>query len=37
MKQFNNILLLIILLSMGGSKTFAYDIAVENENGVTFY
>lgn len=37
MKRQNYILLLIIFLSMLGSKALAYDIAVENEDGVTIY
>jgi hypothetical protein len=30
-------LLLITLLSFSSNKAFAYDIAVENEDGVTIY
>jgi hypothetical protein len=37
MKQQSITLLLILLMSMFGTKTFAYDIAVANEDGVTIY
>ena len=37
MKQFNLTFLLIILMSMVGVKALAYDIAVENDDGVTIY
>ncbi len=37
MKQLNFIILLTVLMSMVGAKAFAYDIAVENEDGVTIY
>jgi hypothetical protein len=35
--RFWSIALLTMLLSMTGTKAFAYDIAVENEDGVTIY
>ena len=31
------LLLLVIFLSMAGTKAFAYDIAVKNADGVTIY
>ena len=37
MKQFNITFLLVVLMSMVAGKVFAYDIAVENEDGVTIY
>ena len=37
MKQFKLTFLLTILLSMFGVKSFAYDIAVKNSDGVTIY
>ena len=37
MKQSNLILLLVMLLSMTSYKSFAYDIAVENTDGITIY
>lgn len=37
MKQQNITILLLILMSMVGAKALAYDIAVENEDGVTIY
>lgn len=37
MKQQSFTLLLIMLMSMISTKAFAYDIAVENEDGVTIY
>ena len=37
MKQFKVLLLFIVLMSMVGAKAYAYDIAVENTDGVTIY
>lgn len=37
MKQQNITILLLTLMSMVGAKALAYDIAVENEDGVTIY
>jgi len=37
MKQFNITFLLTVLMSMVGAKALAYDIAVENEDGITLY
>ena len=37
MKQFKLEFLLTVLMSMVGAKAFAYDIAVENADGVTIY
>lgn len=37
MKQTNNYLLITILMSMIVYKSFAYDIAVDNNDGVTIY
>ena len=37
MKKTNTIILLVMLLSIIGSKSFAYDIAVKNADGVTIY
>ncbi len=37
MKQVFTIFLLTILMSMVGTKVYAYDIAVENSDGVTIY
>jgi hypothetical protein len=37
MKQITIYLLLTILMSIFGVKTFAYDIAVENADGITIY
>ena len=37
MKQINLTFLLIVLMSMISSKSQAYDIAVENDDGVTIY
>ena len=37
MKQYNFSFLLTILMSMVGAKALAYDIAVENDDGVTIY
>ena len=35
MKQLNFTICITILMSMVGAKTFAYDVAVENKDGVT--
>ena len=37
MKKLNLIVLLTVLMSMVGAKALAYDIAVENADGVTIY
>ena len=37
MKHFYFTFLLVVLMSMTKNKAFAYDIAVENEDGVTIY
>lgn len=37
MKQLHITFLLAVLMSMVGTNTFAHDIAVENEDGVTIY
>ena len=37
MKHSTLIFLLIMLMSMIGASSFAYDIAVENADGVTIY
>ncbi len=37
MKQLHITFLLAVLMSMVGAKAFAYDIAVENDDGVTIY
>ena len=37
MKKYNISILLTVLMSMVGAKAFAYDIAVENADGVTIY
>lgn len=37
MKQFRITILLTVLMSMFGVKTFAHDIAVANKDGVTIY
>ena len=37
MKQFNLTILLAVLMSMVSTKALAYDVAVENEDGVTIY
>ncbi len=37
MKQFKVLLLFIVLMSMAGTKAYAYDIAVKNADGVTIY
>ena len=37
MKQIKLTILLAMLFCMGGAKTYAYDIAVENADGVTIY
>ena len=37
MKQFTLSLVTLILLGLASNKVFAYDIAVENEDGVTIY
>ena len=37
MKQFNLTILLAMLVSMVSTKAFAYDVAVENEDGKTIY
>ena len=37
MKQFKVLLLFIVLMSMVGTKAYAYDIAVKNADGVTIY
>ena len=37
MKRLNFIILLTILMSMTGINAYAYDIAVENADGVTIY
>ena len=37
MKQINLTFLLALLMSMVGAKTFAYEIEVENEDGVIIY
>ena len=37
MKQYHVFLVLAVLMSMFGTKAFAYDIAIENEDGKTIY
>ena len=37
MKQFNLTILLTILMSVVGAKAFAYDVTVENEDGVMIF
>lgn len=37
MKHYSISILLVLLMSMASTKAFAYDIAVENEDGVTIY
>ena len=37
MKQISLSILLTLLMSMAGIKAYAYDIAVENADGVTIY
>ena len=37
MKQYHVFLVLAVLMSMVGTKAFAYDVAVENEDGITIY
>lgn len=37
MKQLKHTILLTVLMSMVGVKAFAYDIAVENDDGVTIF
>ena len=37
MKRINIPLFLTVLMSMVGNRTFAYDIAVKNTDGVTIY
>ena len=37
MKQYHVFLVLAVLMSMVGTKAFAYDIAIENEDGITIY
>ena len=37
MKRYKFLILLFVLLTMFGNKTYAYSIAVDNEDGVTIY
>ena len=37
MKQYHVFFVLAVLMSIVGTKAFAYDIAVENEGGITLY
>ena len=37
MKHFISTILLTMLLCMSGAKAYAYDIAVDNADGVTIY
>ena len=37
MKKQTTIFLLTMLMSLAGAKTFAHDIAVNNDDGVTIY
>ena len=37
MKQYHVFFVFAVLMSMVGTKAFAYDVAIENEDGITIY